>query len=112
MASQTENNHGTGEDYGSRTHIQRRSIPYIRCSRSGSLRAAHGRTGLCQRWLEQAGRPLCESAWQCMQHFVFTLSHGGGDFFKDWMKDKNKALISCNDGCRPVLFLVERMGQE
>jgi len=55
---------------------------------------------------------LCESAWQCMQHFVFTLSHVGGDFFKDWMKDKNKALISCNDGCRPVLFLVERMDQE
>ena len=55
---------------------------------------------------------LCESAWQCMQHFVFTLSHGGGAFFKDWMKDKNIALISCNDGCRPVLFLVERMDQE
>ncbi|MBQ6592395.1 MAG: TIGR04076 family protein, partial [Solobacterium sp.] len=36
----------------------------------------------------------------------------GGDFFKDWMKDKNKALISCNDGCRPVLFLVDRMDQE
>ena len=52
---------------------------------------------------------LCESAWQSMSHFVFALSHGGEDFLKDWMKEKNSAVISCNDGCRPVIFHLERM---
>ena len=52
---------------------------------------------------------LCESAWQSMSHYVFALSHDGGNFLKDWMKDPVSAVISCNDGCRPVIFLLERI---
>ena len=52
---------------------------------------------------------LCESAWQSMSHYVFALSHDGGNFLKDWMKDPASAVISCNDGCRPVIFLLERI---
>ena len=54
---------------------------------------------------------LCESAWQSMHSFVFALSHGGRDFLKDWMKDENSAVISCNDGCRPVVFLLEALDE-
>lgn len=38
---------------------------------------------------------------------MFTLSHGGSDFYDGWMRDKHTAVLSCNDGVRPVIFLVE-----
>lgn len=50
---------------------------------------------------------LCESAWSSMQSFVMTLAHGGSDFYDGWMKNPKSAMISCNDGFRPVSFLIE-----
>ncbi len=50
---------------------------------------------------------LCSAAWECMYPFVMTLAYGGGDFYDGWMKNKNSAMISCNDGFRPVSFLLE-----
>ena len=50
---------------------------------------------------------LCESAWGSMAEFVQELSNGGGNFFDGWMKNPHSALISCNDGFRPVSFLLE-----
>ncbi len=50
---------------------------------------------------------MCESAWQSMMPFVMTLAHGGGNFYNGWMKNPHSAMISCNDGFRPVSFLIE-----
>ena len=50
---------------------------------------------------------LCSKAWKSMREFVETLANGGGDFFDGWMKNKHSAMISCNDGFRPVSFLIE-----
>lgn len=50
---------------------------------------------------------MCESAWESMKSFVMVLSHGGENFFDGWMKNKKSAMISCNDGFRPVSFLIE-----
>lgn len=50
---------------------------------------------------------MCHSAWQNLYPFVFALACGGGDFYDGWMKDKKSAMISCNDGFRPVSFLLE-----
>lgn len=50
---------------------------------------------------------LCSEAWGCMHRFVVELAAGGGNFFDGWMKDPHSALISCNDGFRPVSFLLE-----
>jgi uncharacterized repeat protein (TIGR04076 family) len=50
---------------------------------------------------------MCESAWQSMEYFVRTLAEGGGNFFDGWMKNEKSAMISCNDGFRPVSFLIE-----
>ncbi len=50
---------------------------------------------------------LCQSAWETMLPFVQELSRGGGNFFDGWMKNPHSALLSCNDGFRPVSFLVE-----
>ena len=38
-----------------------------------------------------------------------TLAHGGGDLYDGWMKNKYSAMISCNDGFRPVSFLIEAL---
>ncbi len=58
---------------------------------------------------ENGQRPanLCESAWGSMEEFVKELAAGGGDFFDGWMKNPYSAMISCNDGFRPVSFLLE-----
>lgn len=50
---------------------------------------------------------LCDSAWQTLQPFVEVLAGGGGNFFDGWMKNSHSAMLSCNDGFRPVSFLVE-----
>ncbi len=60
---------------------------------------------------KEANRPdgLCESAWESLRPFVEQLAAGGGNFFDGWMKNPASAMISCNDGFRPVSFLVEAM---
>ena len=52
---------------------------------------------------------LCESAWQSMESFVRRLAAGESNFFDGWMKDPYSAMISCNDGFRPVSFLLETL---
>ena len=50
---------------------------------------------------------LCESAWESMEKFVKELANGGGNFFDGWMKNPKSAMISCNDGFRPISFYIE-----
>lgn len=58
---------------------------------------------------EDGERPggLCESAWESMRSFVEELARGGGNFYDGWMKNPHSAMISCNDGFRPVSFYIE-----
>ena len=62
---------------------------------------------------EDGKRPsdLCESAWGVMESFVKELADGGGNFYDGWMKDPKSAMISCNDGFRPVSFYLEALEQ-
>jgi uncharacterized repeat protein (TIGR04076 family) len=55
---------------------------------------------------------MCDSAWESMSAFVMTLAHGGEDFYDGWMKNKKSAMISCNDGFRPVSFLIEALAED
>ena len=55
----------------------------------------------------QKPKNLCDSAWESMEKFVKELAEGGGNFFDGWMKNKHSAMISCNDGFRPVSFYIE-----
>ncbi len=50
---------------------------------------------------------FCASAWESISPFVLTLACGGQDIYDGWMKNKQSAMISCNDGFRPVSFLLE-----
>ena len=55
---------------------------------------------------------LCQSAWETMLPFITTLAHGGGNFYDGWMKNPYSAMISCNDGFRPVSFLLETIDED
>ena len=55
---------------------------------------------------------MCDSAWETMSPFVMTLSHGGENFYDGWMKNPKSAMISCNDGFRPVSFLIEALSED
>lgn len=50
---------------------------------------------------------MCESAWGSVKQFVLELANGGGNFFDGWVKNPHSAMISCNDGFRPVSFYIE-----
>jgi len=50
---------------------------------------------------------LCEEAWKSMKDFVEALNRGEKNFFDGWMKNPESAMISCNDGFRPVSFYIE-----
>ncbi|MBQ3557588.1 MAG: TIGR04076 family protein [Oscillospiraceae bacterium] len=50
---------------------------------------------------------LCDSAWESMASFVKELAEGGGNFYDGWMRNPYSAMISCNDGFRPVSFYIE-----
>lgn len=52
---------------------------------------------------------FCESAWQTISPFVMALACGGENFYDGWMKNKKSAMLSCNDGFRPVSFLLEAL---
>ena len=54
---------------------------------------------------------MCDSAWESMRSFAVALANGEGNFYDGWMKNPYSAMISCNDGFRPVSFLLETIEQ-
>lgn len=69
-----------------------------------------GQIFIANGWERPEG--LCESAWTSMSPFVMTLAYGGSDIYSGWMKDPRTAMISCNDGFRPVSFLLEALEED
>ena len=69
-----------------------------------------GQVFIANGWCKPEG--MCDSAWETMSQFVLALSHGGENFYDGWMKDPKSAMISCNDGFRPVSFLIEALDEE
>ena len=69
-----------------------------------------GQVWVANGWRKPAG--MCDSAWESMSAFVMTLAHGGGDFYDGWMKNPKSAMISCNDGFRPVSFYIETLDED
>ena len=69
-----------------------------------------GQTFIANGWEKPDG--MCSSAWDSISPFVMTLSHGGEDIYSGWMKNKRSAMISCNDGFRPVSFYIEALDED
>lgn len=65
-----------------------------------------------QTWISVDGQcpdGFCPSAWDSVRPFVESLARGEGNFYDGWMKNPMSAMISCNDGFRPVSFLIEAL---
>ena len=69
-----------------------------------------GQVFIANGWEKPQG--FCDSAWGSISPFVMALAHGGEDIYNGWMKNKKSAMISCNDGFRPVSFLLETLDAE
>ena len=69
-----------------------------------------GQVFIANGWNKPDG--LCQSAWDSMSAFVLGLSHGAENFYDGWMKKPKSAMISCNDGFRPVSFLIEALDED
>ena len=69
-----------------------------------------GQVWIANGWQKPEG--FCGSAWDSMSAFVMALAHGGGNFYDGWMKDPKSAMISCNDGFRPVSFYLEALEED
>lgn len=53
---------------------------------------------------------FCDEAWKAIYQYVFALAHGAGKelfYYGDWIRKPNAAIVSCNDGLRPVIFKLE-----
>ena len=69
-----------------------------------------GQVFLSDGWQQPEG--LCSSAWSSLSPFVMTLACGGSRIYGSWMKNPRSAMISCNDGFRPVSFYLEALEDE
>lgn len=69
-----------------------------------------GQVFVANGWERPEG--LCLSAWESMSPFVMALAHGAENFYDGWMKNSRSAMISCNDGFRPVSFLLEALDED
>lgn len=84
------------------------------------LAAEYGADGLKACPMHKAGQVfyadyakpqgLCDEAWKAMYQYVFALAHGAENglfYYGDWIREKGVAIVSCNDGLRPVIFKLE-----
>lgn len=69
-----------------------------------------GQVFVANGWQKPEG--FCDSAWDSISPFVMTLAYGGENIYDGWMKNPKSAMISCNDGFRPVSFLLEAIEEE
>ena len=66
-----------------------------------------GQSWVANGWEKPKG--FCPSAWDTVSPFVMALAHGAENLYDGWMKNPKSAMISCNDGFRPVSFLLEAL---
>ena len=71
---------------------------------------SEGQIWIANGWQQPSG--MCTSAWESVSPFVMALAHGGENFYDGWMKNPKSAMISCNDGFRPVSFLIETLEED
>ena len=69
-----------------------------------------GQIFIANGWQRPEG--FCDSAWDTLSPFVMALAHGAEDLYSGWMKNKKTAMLSCNDGFRPVSFLIEALDKK
>lgn len=65
-----------------------------------------------QEFLADYAKPegFCDEAWKAIYQYIFALAHGAENvnwYYHDWIKEPGVAIVSCNDGLRPVIMKLE-----
>ena len=59
---------------------------------------------------------FCDEAWKAIYQYVFALANGSNGWYDETWIDTKKhpgtAIVSCNDGLRPVIIKIERIDDE
>ena len=96
------------------TAIRKASYPDLMAKYENPMEHAcdveEGQIWIAKGWEKPEG--FCDSAWDSISPFVMALAHGGGNFYDGWMKNPYSAMISCNDGFRPVSFYLEALDED
>jgi len=93
-------------------------ITVLKCTLMADIVAEYGNPGMGPCTKQQEGQifycdwnkppEICDEAWKAIHHYVMALCFGGSDFFHGrWVNDPNIAIVSCNDGLRPVIYKLE-----
>ena len=99
-------------------------ITVLKTTLDPELAAEYGIQGLGACPMHRAGQifyadyakpeGFCDEAWKAIYQYVFALAHGIRDlfYFSDWIRVPGVAVVSCNDGLRPVIFKLEATEEE
>lgn len=58
---------------------------------------------------------FCDEAWKAIYQYVFAPAHKADKelfYYGDWIKTPGVAIVSCNDGLRPVIMKLESTDEE
>ena len=58
---------------------------------------------------------FCDEAWKAIYQYVFALAHGANKelfYYGDWIGKPGVAIVSCNNGLRPVIMKLEATDEE
>ncbi len=98
-------------------------ITVLKCELKEDLAAEYGVEGLCKCGRMKEGQEfiagldcpagMCDTAWRCINQYVFALQNGTESFFFDnWCRHPRTAIACCNDGFRPVYFKIETTDED
>ena len=95
-------------------------ITILKTTLDKELAAEYGIAGLTACPMMKAGdvfyadyakpQGFCDEAWKAIYQYVFALAHGADKslfYYGDWIKKPGVAIVSCNDGLRPVIMKLE-----
>ena len=95
-------------------------ITILKTTLDKELAAEYGIDGLTACPMMKAGdvfyadyakpQGFCDEAWKAIYQYVFALAHGADKslfYYGDWIKKPGVAIVSCNDGLRPVMMKPE-----
>ncbi|MBU1049816.1 TIGR04076 family protein [Candidatus Bipolaricaulota bacterium] len=89
--------------------LQRAHWNYQRFPKGGPCGLVEeGQSWLIDGWPDMPDGFPCNSAWADIRDDVATVAFGGS---QPWMAGDGVAMTCCNDGFRPVSFLVERVDE-
>ena len=100
-------------------------ITILKTTLDKELAAEYGIDGLTACPMMKAGdvfyadyakpQGFCDEAWKAIYQYVFALAHGADKslfYYGDWIKKPGVAIVSCNDGLRPVIMKLEATEEE